>query len=287
MATAFKFNLSKSPKKYQCPACNKKTFTHYTDASGNIAGEQLGRCDREHSCGYHERPSKEKVIVAPQRPKYIRPSLIHKDDLAGTLKKYKQNNLFKFLENKLTPQDALCLFANYLVGIDQTLPSTTDWTIFWQVDIHKRVRSGKLIKYKKNGRRDHSQQATWYHAINHSRFKNFNLVQCFFGEHLLADRPNDKVGIVESEKTAMIASHFMPEIVWLACGGKHGLSNEKCKVLRNRSVTLYPDLGAYHEWKIKASEFGYSVSNTLEKVATTEQRELGLDLADFLLPDEN
>lgn len=91
------------------------------------------------------------------------------------------------------------------------------------------------------------------------------------------------IAIVESEKTAIIASHFIDRYIWLACGGLGGLGHEKCQVLRNRSVTLFPDLGAYEKWREKANQLGFNISNHLEKIATPEQREQGLDLADFLI----
>lgn len=36
--------------------------------------------------------------------------------------------------------------------------------------------------------------------------------QCLFGEHLLLQYPTKPVAIVESEKSALIASHFMPDL---------------------------------------------------------------------------
>ncbi len=64
--------------------------------------------------------------------------------------------------------------------------------------------------------------------------------------------PTSTVAIVESEKSAIIASIIMPELIWLAAGGIQGLSIEKCKVLKGRNVILYPDFGAYEKWTEKA-----------------------------------
>jgi len=72
--------------------------------------------------------------------------------------------------------------------------------------------------------------------------EDFNLQQCFFGEHLLTIYPDKYVGIVESEKLAIIASCIMPELVWLAAGNLNGLSIEKCQTLKGREIILYPDL---------------------------------------------
>jgi hypothetical protein len=65
--------------------------------------------------------------------------------------------------------------------------------------------------------------------------------------------PNKHIGIVESEKSYIIASMIMPELVWLAAGNLNGLSVEKWQVLREREIILYPDLGAFEKWSLKAT----------------------------------
>ena len=70
----------------------------------------------------------------------------------------------------------------------------------------------------------------------------FNLRQCLFGQHLLPLYPDKTVFLVESEKSAVIASHYMPDVVWLAPGGKNiGLNVQTIEVLRGRDVVLLPD----------------------------------------------
>ena len=123
--------------------------------------------------------------------------------------------------------------------------------------------------------------------------KNFNLQQCFFGEHLLTIYPDKIVGIVESEKSACIASCVIPELIWLAAGSLNGLSLEKCKVLKNRNVILYPDLGAFEKWNTKAAEIqkqfdcNIYISALLENIATLIDKIKGLDVADFMIDHLN
>ena len=99
--------------------------------------------------------------------------------------------------------------------------------------------------------------------------------------------------IVESEKTALIASHFIKDPLWIATGGMHGCLNEQVvSVLKGRRVTLFPDLGAEDVWRKKLSLFTFvcqsvAVSDILQRNATEEQRRKGLDLADFLLMEES
>ena len=53
-------------------------------------------------------------------------------------------------------------------------------------------------------------------------------------------------------------------------------------------MILYPDLGAYEEWRERAKFIGSDVhiSDLLYLAATKEQREEGLDVADFFLEDK-
>ena len=135
-------------------------------------------------------------------------------------------------------------------------------------------------------------------AVNwvHSQLKksgelpdSWELSQCLFGEHLLLRRPEATVCLVESEKTAIICSGVMPEYVWLATGGKQNFKAEKCECLKGRKVILYPDLGAFEDWKNKGETiarsvgFSLSVSDVLERIATPEDRESGFDIADYVI----
>ena len=107
--------------------------------------------------------------------------------------------------------------------------------------------------------------------------------------YLLKNSTSYPVMLVESEKTAVIMSHFIPDYIWLATGGKNGCFNsEAMQVLKNREVTLIPDLGATEQWKAKSALLldvckKVAVSDILERTATEEQRSQGLDIADFFL----
>ena len=103
--------------------------------------------------------------------------------------------------------------------------------------------------------------------------------------------PYKPVAIVESEKSAIIASIIIPELVWLAAGNLNGLSIDKCKVLKNRDVMLYPDLGAFEKWSVKINEIqrknGYKIliSNLAENEAIYFDRANGSDIADYIISE--
>lgn len=283
---AFKYSLDKSSKKFKCPQCYKKSLVRFIDLDKNYIEDKFGRCDREVSCGYFLKPEEDiNAFIEFVHKAELPTSFIPYSHVIGTLKDYEQNSFTQWLVQKFDQSTVQELILKYRFGVDNSGPYTKDWIVFWQHDINNKVRSAKIIKYNKNGHRDKDWSATWYHKkgnISGPLFPEFNLKQCLFGEHLI--KTNTKpIAIVESEKTALIASLFIDKYLWLACGGKQELRAEKVDVIRNRSVTLFPDLGAYNDWKIKADEFGFNISNQIEKIATAQDRKEGKDLADFLL----
>ncbi len=71
--------------------------------------------------------------------------------------------------------------------------------------------TGKRIKEPYN-------HVTWVHSVLHKG--DYNLKQCFFGEHLLSEDKSRPVALVESEKTALVASYYLPQFLWIASGGR-------------------------------------------------------------------
>lgn len=122
-----------------------------------------------------------------------------------------------------------------------------------------------------------------------------NKVSCLFGGHLLNESPDKTIALVEAPKTAIIASAFFPQFLWLATGALSYLTEERCTALKGRKVILFPDLSretdnkktAYQLWSEKAASFAhiadFKVSGYLENIANEEQRNKGLDLADWLM----
>ena len=300
----YRFHLEKyhTGSKTICPKCERKAcFTRYIDEQNEVSfPSHVGKCDHENSCGYHFTPKeyfKENPQVtmseSPTKPREQRvvqdvlPSFIDADIMQQSLKLYESNPLYTFLTRTIGKENTDKLFALYKVGTSRKWKGAT---VFWQIDILGRVHSGKIMLYDANtGRRVKEPHAhvCWVHS--ELKKQGFKLQQCFFGEHLLPFYPDKRVFIVESEKTAIIAAHFIPDGLWIATGGKNGCFNAQAvKVLSDRDVILMPDLGATSEWQEKVSMLrlvcrSISVSSVLEDVATEEQRKQGLDIADFLL----
>jgi ribosomal protein L37AE/L43A len=286
-------------QKHICPNCGKKTFVRYIDKdTGQYVNDNVGRCDRELKCGYHYTPKEyfkdhsNKYIhfnVYYQKPiieKVIeQPSYIDKNLFEKSLDNYEQNNFVTFLRKTFGSEVTQKLIDTYKIG------TSNHWngaTIFWQIDINGNIRTGKIMQYNpETGRRVKSpyDKITWVHKV--INLEKFNLKQCLFGEHLLIDKTKP-VGVVESEKTAIIASVFFKDLIFVATGGKQNLNAIKLIPLANRNVIFYPDLGAFDKWNEKVNTFkkmfkSVKVSDCLEKIATVEERNKGLDIVDYLL----
>jgi len=126
---------------------------------------------------------------------------------------------------------------------------------------------------------------TWAHK--EIAVPEFQLRQCMYGEHLFRTDLLKPVAIVESEKTAIISSVYLPQFIWLAVGSLTNFNSDMCQALKGRRVALFPDLKGFEKWTQKADELSalasFSVSDLLERKVNEIERLQGLDLADFLI----
>lgn len=296
----------------RCPSCGKpREFTRYLNTeTGDLLPDHVGRCNREDKCGYHFTPaqhfeSRRPIRGYPEMQNSLRQTGAAKRgtpppreidflplELVGrSMARHDENNFIIYLKSLFGSSMTEQLIARYLIGTSKHWPGAT---VFWQIDERERVRQAKVMLYNpETGRRVKDEGAKVFFA-GKSLLKNddANLVQCFFGQYLLAERPTDRVGIVESEKTAIIASVYFPRLIWLAPGGKHGARWTDpcvCSALKGRNIILFPDLGATDAWREKADALRkaiscrVSVSDLLETIATETQQADGWDLADFLV----
>lgn len=207
-----------------------------------------------------------------------------------TMRGYDRNNLFGFISSVIGKEEATRLMEMYRVG---TSKHWNGATVFWQISNDGDVRGGKIMLYDRlTGHRvqEPYPHITWGHSA--LRMTDYQLKQCFFGEHLLPHIRDKPVALVESEKTAILATHYLPQYLWLATGGKCSCMNrETIKSLQGREVILVPDLNATEEWRKRMTifnELGIKVTlfDKLEQMATDEERAQGLDIADYLIAEQ-
>lgn len=288
------YNGTKS--RYTCPNCGaKQSFAKYINSeTKEYLSDHVGRCNKEIKCGYHYKPKQYfddnqitefKPQFKPQKPTIQKePDFIDTDKFVQSLNHYDNNNFYSFLNTLFDTEVVNKLIARYYIG---TSKKWNGATIFWQIDNQMKIRTGKIMLYNpETGKRvkEPYNHFSWVHKnLNNP---DFNLNQSLFGLHLM--KGNRKpIAVVESEKTAIISSVYLPDFIWLATGGLNNLSKSKFEPLRGRKVVLYPDLGAFDKWSEKTKELksicNVSVSDYLEQVATEEERNNGLDLADYLI----
>jgi hypothetical protein len=284
----YPFGLDPSSRKYTCPQCKQKTLVAYLDnESGQPVDQyQYGRCDRENNCGYHHAPwmdqeYKHKSFTPKPDPEtvYILPPL---ETIEKITKRTKTcvSPLHKFC-NKLTiSNEHLLRFGVY---------SDENKTVYVFRDQEGTIVNLKWFKYKEDGHRDKD-------------FKSFSLKTppvppqskesekivvekyriCLFGEHLLDKDKARVVAIVESEKTAAIASFFYPQFDWVSCASNNGLTDSKIQALHNRTVYWLCDADPAGR-KNKSIERATAYLNEFYVVDLFPDRNDGYDIADAIV----
>ena len=114
---------------------------------------------------------------------------------------------------------------------------------------------------------------------------------CLFGLHLLSQAEIKPIGIVESERSAVILSEARPELLWLAYAYPSNLTVDQFAPLRGLTVTLFPRadpdeflaaLELADQVKRTYRDIDISVSSFLEDHASPDQKSRNIDLVDFL-----
>ena len=292
--------------RHKCPKCGAPhSFAYYLDGNtGQPIDKTVGRCNHESGCGYHYTPKQFFIDNPTERER-------HKEVMVQSLSPRQKKEIgyipFSYVERSVSYNSS---FVHFLCRLfdrstlesptierlmqDYALGATKDGSvIYWQIDTKGRVRTGKVMKYNpETGHRiKDAGGINWIHSIMKKRKllpDDYNLAQCFFGEHLLKIYPDKAVALVESEKSALIGSGVFPDYVWLATGGKSQLSIEKLKVLKGRTVIMFPDVDGFEYWTKRAKDIEtigckVIVSDLLEKNATDEERKKKIDIADWLI----
>lgn len=164
-----------------------------------------------------------KLNTLKETHKYIDFEVVNK-----TLRNKLENNLLKYLRSNYDSCKVDVVKNKYFIGTSKELG-----TVFWLINKQGKAKKAKVSFYDLNGRRTNKFQVP---------YKNINgFYSCLFGEHLLKNNSKPII-LVESEKTAIVASIEFPQYTWLAYGGINGLTDAKIDVLRNEKVLIVPDI---------------------------------------------
>ena len=245
--------------------------------------------------------SKDNVVILSNnlqpRKEYKPTTDIPDEVLLHTLKNYDTNTFVNFLFSKFNRQDVTNTLQLYSVGTCNkyiTFPFISIVGHCRAISLIEYSNIGKRVKTEPQARNIHTYLSFAYTAKGEAlptwlnNYKNSeNKFNCLFGENLINQFKHKPIAIVEAPKTAIIASMFYPEYLWLACGGLGYLTANRIEVLKNRDVYLFADNSindiAFNQWNNKAIEFGFTCVNILEQIATDENKSKGYDLADYIL----
>ncbi|MEJ7738531.1 MAG: DUF6371 domain-containing protein [Chitinophagaceae bacterium] len=173
-----------------------------------------------------------------------------------------------------------------------------EWIEFPQIDIQNRYRTGKDIKYLRNGHRCKETTPQWAHTGITDNYK-----QCITGEHLLNYFPEKQIAIVEgpstmlfmsclslyAEKNTIVQLQIFTKYIWLCTGAAGGVNladKDIISVLSGKLVTLYPDTGAYTAWvkyahQMKQNGIQSAVSLLMENAYKAGKVARNTDLRDY------
>lgn len=309
-----------------CPACGtSRSFSRYVDThTGELLPDRFGRCDRLVKCGYFCHPycslSQQGGIdglrtqrhhnsgVSSKRPSVVLPPpqrllTLPQEVYQASLRHYECNQLARLLRDHFGTTTAAELYTRFRLGTSAHWPGAC---VFWLLDTQGRVMGGQVVLYDETGRtvKQPHRHTTWPHIALARAYRQRGEAQpawlteyaaygqkspCLFGLPQLAAEAADKpIALVESAKTAIVATPYLPEFIWLATMGLSYLTAERLAPLRGRRITLFPDAGALEQWQRKAASlrdqgFNIVVADIIEQLASPDERKAGLDLADVLL----
>lgn len=268
-----KYEFEKSPqKKGDCPQCKEKNvFRYYTDLP-----RQFGKCERINKCSYHKIPNKQKLIDMGHIESIVVDS--------------KQEEIIKTVYpaipfSKATVENQTSNFHKFCIEILKITPehlkkwncgTIEDKTAFVYQNLNKQFVNIVHIEYAENCKRNKSKEPYSLKAIKGEKYSI-----CLLGEQLLTDKT---VCLVESEKTAIIASFFYPELDWLATGGANKLTGEKISVLFGRKIYYVndADIAGRNSSTVKKL---HEYKQNYDVVDLYPMRTDGYDLADAIIED--
>jgi len=255
MAEKFKF----SKKGIKCPSCpSSDAFFPIVKRNGEI-DKETGKC---FSCGqfFTSKSNFEKKEYEYE----IKQTFNIKPDF---LEKLKDKPLVDNFSTELLRRfnDIGFYLKRYNV-VCASISGNAIWknfTGFPKIDYSQKIRSIKCFQYDKNikttfytikneGKKDKKvKNINWLHSLKPELYDNkkTQFVDCFFGEHLICTADYKYIGVVESEKTAIVSNYFFgKDWIFLATGSKSSIKKLTLKGVNDKKVVLFPDADGLQDW---------------------------------------
>lgn len=268
----------------RCPKCHSRSFRYYVDGSGRPLSRRVGRCTRGASCGFSYGPAAffdecasplpsssygdgRRLFIAestdydPCRPT----DFVARRNVDISLNYCREGNrLRQWFVGRFGEERTNAVFSLYGVGGSRLLGGST---LFWLIDRHGRVRTGKVMAY--SGADDEVVGSDPPKMYIHRLFKpDFNMKRCFFGEHLAARYADARLLLVEDELSALflamrIGEDNLRRLLPVAVGRVADLSVDvrhcvdadyMTGILDGRRVAILSDVASLRQWVFVASD---------------------------------
>lgn len=165
-----------------------------------------------------------------------------------------RNTFIDFLLTLFDKPKVAAAVERYCIGGDSMCR-----TIFPNIDQEGRCVGGAVIPYLPNGHRDKSKGASNIHAELRRKDKTLPTQgdQVLFGSHLLPLYPSASVGVVESQKSAVILSVIYPNLIWLATAGMTNFNERLLAPIYDRNIIAYSDANGVKVWTERAKDLPF------------------------------
>ena len=294
-------SISKHSSRYNEEENNRK-FTNALHTNNKVGIASFIYMCRQHGIDTNRFYIKDAVDYAQpistpvnHHQRSVPPVAVQRDYVVRSLDKNLHSDFVFYLKLLVADVDKIVDIVNaYQLGVTKD-----SHVIYWYIDKEGTARMGKVMAYKSDG---HRNKFIMPLSISKELSKrgelsaDYAIKQTLFGEHLLNLSINEgkTIGIVESEKSAVICSLCIPDLLWMATGSRCNLQEERLSAIKERNAILFPDTDkdgeTYSQWyqrtmELNAKGWHLQTCDYLERVATAEQRQAKIDNADLLIDD--
>ena len=210
-------------------------------------GVDVAAIRKEIGCNVPFVPISRPTAVYEPSYNFIEPTIIKR--LQG-----QRNTFIDFLLTLFDSPKVAAAVERYFIGGDSQCR-----TIFPNIDTEGRCVGGAVIPYLPNGHRDKSKGASNIHAELRRKDKTLPTQgdQVLFGSHLLPLYPSASVGVVESQKSAVILSVIYPNLIWLATAGMTNFNERLLAPIYDRNIIAYSDANGVKVWTERAKDLPF------------------------------